>query len=99
MAVSNKVAFTNPNAPVYPRLAQGKIWNEVSLIFVSFLSKSSHVIHRGESEVLRCIYKNLKQQRVFFITFFDELFMNVASLLEIKDLFLVASVYTIYFIL
>jgi hypothetical protein len=31
IAVSNKVAFTNPKAPVYPRLAQGKSWNEVSL--------------------------------------------------------------------
>lgn len=32
VAVSNSVAFVNPNAPVYPRLAQGKVWNEV-LIF------------------------------------------------------------------
>lgn len=30
VAVSNIVAFANPNAPVYPRLAQGKTWNEVS---------------------------------------------------------------------
>lgn len=29
MAVSNRVAFENPNAPVYPRLALGKEWNEV----------------------------------------------------------------------
>ncbi|GLT72618.1 hypothetical protein SLA2020_445360, partial [Shorea laevis] len=28
VAVSNQVAFANPNAPVYPRLAQGKEWNE-----------------------------------------------------------------------
>ncbi|KAF2617230.1 hypothetical protein F2Q68_00042391 [Brassica cretica] len=29
VAVSNKVAFENPNAPVYPRLALGKEWDEV----------------------------------------------------------------------
>lgn len=28
--MSNKIAFANPNAPVYPRLALGKSWNEVS---------------------------------------------------------------------
>ncbi|CAL4898421.1 unnamed protein product [Urochloa decumbens] len=28
IAVSNKVTFENPKAPVYPRLAQGKSWNE-----------------------------------------------------------------------
>ncbi|KAK4350940.1 hypothetical protein RND71_030253 [Anisodus tanguticus] len=28
VAVSKIVAFANPNAPVYPRLAQGKMWNE-----------------------------------------------------------------------
>ncbi|MCI48612.1 putative inactive purple acid phosphatase 27-like, partial [Trifolium medium] len=30
VAVSNFIAFANPKAPVYPRLAQGKSWNEVS---------------------------------------------------------------------
>ncbi|KAE8707333.1 putative inactive purple acid phosphatase 1 [Hibiscus syriacus] len=30
VAVSNTVSFSNPNAPVYPRLAQGKQWNETS---------------------------------------------------------------------
>ncbi|RZC84968.1 hypothetical protein C5167_047753 [Papaver somniferum] len=29
IAVSNTVQFQNPNAPVYPRLAQGKAWSEV----------------------------------------------------------------------
>jgi hypothetical protein len=29
VAVSNKIAFANPKAPVYPRLALGKTWNEV----------------------------------------------------------------------
>ncbi|KAM0866651.1 hypothetical protein ACQ4PT_042483 [Festuca glaucescens] len=28
VAVSNKIAFANPKAPVYPRLALGKTWNE-----------------------------------------------------------------------
>ncbi|XP_031273796.1 probable inactive purple acid phosphatase 1 isoform X2 [Pistacia vera] len=35
VAVSNKVAFTNPNAPVYPRLAQGKLWNEMTVTWTS----------------------------------------------------------------
>ncbi|KAM3706962.1 hypothetical protein ACJW31_03G190000 [Castanea mollissima] len=32
VAVSNQVAFANPNAPVYPRLAQGKQWNERNVL-------------------------------------------------------------------
>lgn len=37
IAHSKSVTFINPKAPVYPRLAQGKSWNEVSIIFVFFL--------------------------------------------------------------
>ncbi|RHN68639.1 putative phosphodiesterase I [Medicago truncatula] len=29
VAVSNFIAFANPKAPVYPRLANGKSWNEI----------------------------------------------------------------------
>nr|XP_007153519.1 hypothetical protein PHAVU_003G042300g [Phaseolus vulgaris]ESW25513.1 hypothetical protein PHAVU_003G042300g [Phaseolus vulgaris] len=35
VAVSNKITFANPNAPVYPRLAQGKSWNEMSVTWTS----------------------------------------------------------------
>lgn len=35
LAVSNVIAFLNPNAPLYPRLAQGKEWNEVSSYLIS----------------------------------------------------------------
>lgn len=35
VALSNKVAFKNPNAPVYPRLAQGKEWNEMTVTWTS----------------------------------------------------------------
>jgi hypothetical protein len=35
VAVSNKVAFVNPNAPVYPRLAQGEVWNEMTVTWTS----------------------------------------------------------------
>ncbi|KAF8020832.1 hypothetical protein BT93_G1301 [Corymbia citriodora subsp. variegata] len=35
MAVSNTVAFANPKAPVYPRLAQGKEWNEMTVTWTS----------------------------------------------------------------
>lgn len=40
VAVSNSISFANPNVPLYPRLAQGKDWNEVSLYNLSttFLS-------------------------------------------------------------
>ncbi|WRX16305.1 Calcineurin-like phosphoesterase domain [Theobroma cacao] len=35
VALSNTVSFTNPNAPVYPRLAQGKEWNEMTVTWTS----------------------------------------------------------------
>uniref|UniRef100_A0A0E0FDF3 Multifunctional fusion protein n=1 Tax=Oryza meridionalis TaxID=40149 RepID=A0A0E0FDF3_9ORYZ len=35
VAVSNKIAFANPKAPVYPRLAQGKSWNEMTVTWTS----------------------------------------------------------------
>uniref|UniRef100_A0A804MQX2 Purple acid phosphatase n=1 Tax=Zea mays TaxID=4577 RepID=A0A804MQX2_MAIZE len=35
ISVSNKVAFANPKAPVYPRLAQGKSWNEMTVTWTS----------------------------------------------------------------
>ncbi|KAM0834857.1 hypothetical protein ACQ4PT_063320 [Festuca glaucescens] len=35
VAVSNKIAFANPKAPVYPRLALGKTWNEMTVTWTS----------------------------------------------------------------
>ncbi|XAR65283.1 Phosphodiesterase I [Bertholletia excelsa] len=35
VAVSNIVALPNPNAPLYPRLAQGKTWNEMTVTWTS----------------------------------------------------------------
>ncbi|PIN02295.1 Purple acid phosphatase [Handroanthus impetiginosus] len=35
VAVSNIIAFANPNAPLYPRLAQGKTWNEMTVTWTS----------------------------------------------------------------
>ncbi|XP_024018238.1 probable inactive purple acid phosphatase 1 [Morus notabilis] len=35
VAVSNTVVFANPKPPVYPRLAQGKIWNEMTVTWTS----------------------------------------------------------------
>ncbi|CAA3027902.1 probable inactive purple acid phosphatase 1 isoform X1 [Olea europaea var. sylvestris] len=35
VALSNTIAFANPNAPVYPRLAQGKTWNEMTVTWTS----------------------------------------------------------------
>ncbi|TYG41655.1 hypothetical protein ES288_D12G192800v1 [Gossypium darwinii] len=35
VAVSNTVSFANPNAPVYPCLAQGKQWDEMTVTWTS----------------------------------------------------------------
>ncbi|XP_058070413.1 probable inactive purple acid phosphatase 1 isoform X2 [Magnolia sinica] len=35
IAVSNAVVFANPKAPLYPRLAQGKSWNEMTVTWTS----------------------------------------------------------------
>ncbi|KAH7528222.1 hypothetical protein FEM48_Zijuj05G0049600 [Ziziphus jujuba var. spinosa] len=35
VAVSNFISFANPKAPVYPRLAQGKSWNEMTITWTS----------------------------------------------------------------
>lgn len=35
VAISNTIIFANPNAPVYPRLAQGKQWNEMTVTWTS----------------------------------------------------------------
>ncbi|KAM5567389.1 putative inactive purple acid phosphatase 1 [Rosa sericea] len=35
VAVSGRVTFANPKAPVYPRLAQGKMWNEMTVTWTS----------------------------------------------------------------
>lgn len=35
IAVSNKISFANPKAPLYPRLAQGKSWNEMTVTWTS----------------------------------------------------------------
>ncbi|XP_062170747.1 probable inactive purple acid phosphatase 27 isoform X1 [Alnus glutinosa] len=35
LAVSNTVTFANPKAPLYPRLSQGKYWNEMTVTWTS----------------------------------------------------------------
>ncbi|KAM3704210.1 hypothetical protein ACB098_04G156000 [Castanea mollissima] len=35
LSVSNTVTFANPKAPVYPRLSQGKSWNEMAVTWTS----------------------------------------------------------------
>ncbi|KAM2286563.1 hypothetical protein ACFX1S_039016 [Malus domestica] len=35
VAVSNSISFVNPNVPLYPRLAQGKDWNEMTVTWTS----------------------------------------------------------------
>ena len=67
MAVSNKVAFVNPNAPVYPRLAQGKVWNEVSSISVLiFISKLllSRIWMTGSSI---CLCRELQRRKILLL--------------------------------
>lgn len=59
MAVSNSVAFANPNAPVYPRLAQGKVWNEVSLIFstLHFSGNMPYMVYKKSKRFIYFAYK------------------------------------------
>ncbi|KAJ8771549.1 hypothetical protein K2173_026726 [Erythroxylum novogranatense] len=35
VAISNKISFSNPKAPLYPRLAQGKSWDEMTVTWTS----------------------------------------------------------------
>ncbi|XP_010248988.1 PREDICTED: probable inactive purple acid phosphatase 27 [Nelumbo nucifera] len=35
VAISNVISFANPKAPVYPRLAQGKSWDEMTVTWTS----------------------------------------------------------------
>ncbi|XP_022736057.1 probable inactive purple acid phosphatase 27 isoform X1 [Durio zibethinus] len=35
VAVSNVISFVNPKAPLYPRLSQGKSWNEMTVTWTS----------------------------------------------------------------
>nr|TKW34004.1 hypothetical protein SEVIR_2G276600v2 [Setaria viridis] len=35
IAVSNKISFANPKAPAFPRLSQGKEWNEMTVTWTS----------------------------------------------------------------
>ncbi|PSS07671.1 Inactive purple acid phosphatase [Actinidia chinensis var. chinensis] len=35
VAVSNVITFSNPQAPLYPRLSQGKSWNEMTVTWTS----------------------------------------------------------------
>ncbi|XP_019462464.1 PREDICTED: nucleotide pyrophosphatase/phosphodiesterase-like [Lupinus angustifolius] len=35
VAISNSISFANPNAPLYPRLAQGKSWDEMTVTWTS----------------------------------------------------------------
>ncbi|KAL1178048.1 hypothetical protein V6Z11_A03G071400 [Gossypium hirsutum] len=35
VAISNPISFTNPKAPLYPRLAQGKSWSEMTVTWTS----------------------------------------------------------------
>eukprot|EP01018_Ginkgo_biloba_P035183 Gb_20022 [translate_table: standard] len=35
LAISNTIRYVNPKAPVYPRLSQGKTWNEMAVTWTS----------------------------------------------------------------
>ncbi|WOK99673.1 putative inactive purple acid phosphatase 27 isoform X2 [Canna indica] len=43
VAVSNSISFANPKAPVYPRIAQGKSWNEMAVTWTSGYSTKEAV--------------------------------------------------------
>ncbi|EEE53480.1 hypothetical protein OsJ_36627 [Oryza sativa Japonica Group] len=57
IAISNKVSFQNPKAPVYPRLAQGKSWNEMTVTWTSGYSIKEAIPfvewgHKGGNQML-----------------------------------------------
>uniref|UniRef100_A0A453L810 Purple acid phosphatase n=1 Tax=Aegilops tauschii subsp. strangulata TaxID=200361 RepID=A0A453L810_AEGTS len=63
VAVSNRIVFANPKAPVYPRLALGKTWNKMTVTwtsgygiseahpFVEWGMKGSHPVHAAADTV------------------------------------------------
>ncbi|KHN23986.1 Putative inactive purple acid phosphatase 27 [Glycine soja] len=53
MQVSNSISFANPKAPVYPRLALGKSWDEVSVWSKKFSFKTSP--YPGQNSLQRAI--------------------------------------------
>ena len=62
VAVSNFISFANPKAPVYPRLALGKSWNEVhalSFIFIYFLNMniSDAFLYKSDFFRVQCLFK------------------------------------------
>lgn len=60
LAVSNAASFVNPNTPLYPRLAQGKYWDEVSLCYYDsvlfFFMELWMWIPKPETESLYAFY-------------------------------------------
>ncbi|KAJ7530890.1 hypothetical protein O6H91_14G023600 [Diphasiastrum complanatum] len=52
LAVSNVVTFTDPKAPVYPRLALGQAWNEITVTWTSGYSlyEATPIVHWGHAE-------------------------------------------------
>lgn len=62
VSVSNSISFANPKAPVYPRLALGKSWDEVSFIYFCqtlayvFVNSLSELMLRFETVVIGLFY-------------------------------------------
>lgn len=64
--MSNHVAFANPNAPVYPRIAQGKEWNEVSSISKLLLTVFFY-LRQGFNHNQHLFFQKKKKMRITVI--------------------------------
>ncbi|EEF51791.1 hydrolase, putative [Ricinus communis] len=56
IAVSNSITFANPKAPLYPRLAQGKSWDEMTITWTSGYNIDEAVpfVAWGDLQCARC---------------------------------------------
>lgn len=71
IAVSNPVSFKNPKAPLFPRLAHGKLWNEVSRsISSNFFSFYCGKLPIGDTKksIMACSWATLCQNLISFLS-------------------------------
>ncbi|KAJ8436862.1 hypothetical protein Cgig2_026186 [Carnegiea gigantea] len=77
-AVSNSVSFANPKAPLYPRLALGKSWNEMTVTWTSGynIDEAVPLVEWGQSD------STPKQTAAGTLTFSRETLCGMAELLN-----------------
>ncbi|KAG5049984.1 hypothetical protein JHK85_011087 [Glycine max] len=56
VAVSNSISFANPKAPVYPRLALGRSWDEMTVTWTSGYDIDEGLLLNGNPPLLLVLY-------------------------------------------